>query len=266
VTWPGRFAGKTVVVTGASGDIGRAVVTAFAAEGAALGLVYGANRDAAEALARDPAVVPAGRAVALAGVDLTQPFATVGPAVHAACAELLATIGRCDALIALAGLHATPALWQKSLADVTATDLHAAFAIDTVGTFLFAQALAPALKSAKGSVVVMSSSAAFYGDDLGLAFAPAKAANAGLVKVLARVLAPEVRVNGIAPGGIDTGWLTTLEPAQRAHAADQTLVGRLGTPAEVAQAILELATNGYLTGHVLPLDGGIFPRSPRGGA
>jgi NAD(P)-dependent dehydrogenase (short-subunit alcohol dehydrogenase family) len=107
----------------------------------------------------------------------------------------------------------------------------------------------------------MSSSAALYGDTLGLAYAPAKAANAGLVKVLARVLAPDVRVNGIAPGGIASGWLASLDEAQRASAASQTLLGRLGEPAEVAQAIVELATNGYLTGQLLALDGGIFPRS-----
>jgi len=265
MTWPGRFAGKTVVVTGASGDLGRAVVAAFAAEGAALGLVYGKNRAAAEALTADPAVVPSGRAVAFAGVDLTAPPAKVGPAVHAACASLLDTLGRCDTLVALAGLHATPALWQKTLAEVTAEDLHAAFAVDTVGTFLFAQALAPALTAAKGSIVVTSSSAAFYGDVLGLAFAPAKSANAGLVKLLARVLAPDVRVNGVAPGGIASGWLSTLDDAQRAHAAEQTLLGRLGTPAEVAQAMVELATNTYLTGQVVALDGGIFPRPAKQG-
>jgi len=256
----GRYAGKAVVVTGASGDLGRAVVAAFAAEGAALGLVHGVNREAAEALVRDPSIVPSSRATALAGVDLLAPHGRVADDVQAACATLLATLGRCDALIALAGLPANPALWQKPFAEVTAVDLHAAFAVDTVGTFLFAQALASHLERAKGAIVVMSSSAALYGDTLGLAYAPAKSANAGLVKVLARVLAPAVRVNGIAPGGIETGWLASLDPAQRAHAAAQTLLGRLGTPAEVAQAILELATNGYLSGQVLALDGGIFPR------
>lgn len=261
---PGRFAGRSVVVTGASGDLGRAVVAAFAAEGAALGLVYGANRAAAEALVADRSIVPASCPVALAGVDLLAPHDQVGAGVRAACATLLDTLGRCDVLVALAGLPARPALWQKSLAEVTAADLHAAFAVDTVGTFLFAQALAPALSAARGAIVVMSSSAARYGDTLGLAYAPAKSANAGLVKVLARVLAPEVRVNGIAPGAIATGWLAALDEAQRAHAARQTLLGRLGTPAEVAQAILELAANGYLTGQLLALDGGIFPRPDRG--
>jgi NAD(P)-dependent dehydrogenase (short-subunit alcohol dehydrogenase family) len=259
-TVAGRFAGKSVIVTGASGDLGQAVVRAFALEGAALGLVYGSDRAAAEALAQDRSIVPASRAVVLAGVDLLAPHDRVAAGVRAACATLLDTLGRCDALIALAGLPARPDLWQKPFEAVTAGDLHAAFAVDTVGTFLFAQALAPELAKSRGAIVVMSSSAARYGDTLGLAYAPAKSANAGLVKLLARVLAPDVRVNGIAPGGIATGWLAALDDAQRKHAATQTLLGRLGTPDEVAQAILELATNGYLTGQLLALDGGIFPR------
>src|SRR5687768_13867287 len=154
----GRYAGKAVVVTGASGDLGRAVVAAFAAEGAALGLVHGANREAAQALARDPSIVPASRATALAGVDLLAPPERVADDVRAACATLLGTLGRCDALVALAGLPAIPALWQKPFADVTAADLHAAYSVDTVGTFLFAQALAPDLERANGAIVVMSSS------------------------------------------------------------------------------------------------------------
>ena len=257
----GRWKDKAVVVTGASGDLGRAVVRAFAAEGAALGLVHGPHgAEAATALAADRAIVPAGRTVALAGVDLRAPRERVAADVREACDALRTKLGRCDVLVALAGLPAEPVLWQKRFDEVTPEDLHAAFAVDTVGTFLFAQALAPALTRARGAIVVTSSSAARYGDVLGLAYAPAKSANAGLVKMLARVLAPAVRVNGIAPGGIDTGWVASLDDGQKAHAADQTLLGRLGTPAEVAGAILELAGNGYLNGQLLALDGGIFPR------
>jgi 3-oxoacyl-[acyl-carrier protein] reductase len=162
-------------------------------------------------------------------------------------------------LVALAGLPATPALWNKKLEEVTAADLHRAFAVDTVGTFLFAQAFAPALRKAKGAIVIMSSSAAFHGDVLGLAYAPAKSANRGLVKTLARVLAPDVRVNGIAPGGIDTGWLASLSDEDKRHSAQLTLLKRFGSPEEVAQTILALAAPGYANGQTLLLDGGVFP-------
>jgi len=191
--------------------------------------------------------------------DLLAPADRVRAGVEAARDTLITELGGCDALILLAGLPATPALWNKSLDQVSAQDLHDAFAVDTVGTFLFAQAFANALRKAHGSIVVTSSSAAFYGDVLGLAYAPAKSANAGLVKMLARVLAPEVRVNGIAPGGIDTGWLHSLSEADKAHASAQTLVRRLGKPEEIAQAILHLAAPGYANGQTLQLDGGVFP-------
>ncbi len=174
----------------------------------------------------------------------------------------MSDLGGVDCLVALAGLPAVPELWNKSFADVAPEDLHAAFAVDTVGTFLFAQALAPALKRTHGSIVVMSSSAAFYGDVWGLAYAPAKSANMGLVRMLARVLAPEVRVNGIAPGGIESAWLASLSDDGKAHAAAASLLGRLGTPDEVAEAIVRLASPGYLNGQILAFDGGIFPAGP----
>jgi 3-oxoacyl-[acyl-carrier protein] reductase len=251
-----RFAGRAVVVTGATGDIGPAVVRAFAAEGADIGIVYRTRVREAEALAAE--VRAAGRRATLAMVDLTASSPQLETAVREAAHAFERALGRVDVLVGLAGLRATESLWQKRFEDVTASDLHAAFAIDTVGTFLFAQALAPALRRTRGAVVVMSSAAAFHGDTLGLAFAPAKSANAGLVKLLARVLAPDVRVNGVAPGAIDSAWMETLSAAQRAEAAAAPLLGRVGKPEEVARVILDLSAPGYVNGQVLAVDGGIL--------
>jgi NAD(P)-dependent dehydrogenase (short-subunit alcohol dehydrogenase family) len=250
------------VITGASGEIGHVVAHAFAREGASLGLVAGRRRAALDPLVAELRAAHPDRTIAVADADLLAGEAEVAAGVRAACGALRSALGHIDMLIALAGLPATPALWNKKFADVTPHDLHAAFAVDTVGTFLFAQALAADLRAAQGSIVVMSSAAAFHGDVWGLAYAPAKSANAGLVKVLARVLAPDVRVNGIAPGGIDTGWLETLPADGRAHAADQTLLRRVGRPEEVAQAIMDLAAPGYANGQTLLLDGGVFPPAP----
>jgi NAD(P)-dependent dehydrogenase (short-subunit alcohol dehydrogenase family) len=259
---PGVFADRAVVITGASGDIGRAVAHAFAHEGARLGLVAGKRREALDPLVAELDGLHPGRTFAVAEADLLTPVDRVRERVEAARDTLLAALGGADALIALAGLPATPALWNKRFEEVTADDLHRAFAVDTVGTFLFAQAFGPALARARGAIIVMSSAAAFHGDVWGLAYAPAKSANAGLVKVLARVLAPDVRVNGIAPGGIDTGWLASLTPEEQRHSAGQTLVRRFGRPEEVAQAILDLAAPGYANGQTLLLDGGVFPPVP----
>jgi 3-oxoacyl-[acyl-carrier protein] reductase len=253
---------KRVVITGSSGDIGHAVARAFVATGASLGLVGGKNAAALEAQALELRALPQAPRVATATVDLLAPPATVGPRAHAACDALVKELGGCDALVALAGYPASPALWNRPFAQITAEDLHAVYAVDTVGAFLFAQGLAPALTAAKGTIVIMASSAAFHGDVWGLAYAPAKSANAGLVKVLARVLAPSVRVNGIAPGGIATAWLQSLDAAGRRHAEAQPLVKRLGTPEEVADAIVFLASPGYTNGQTLLMDGGVFPPAP----
>jgi len=251
-----RFDGKAVVITGASGDIGRVVARAFAAEGARLGLVGGRNAGA---------LAPEFPEAAITSCELLAPADRVRGEVERARDEVLAKLGGCDALVLLAGLPANPALWNKTLDQVSAQDLHDAYAVDTVGTFLFAQALAKELRASKGAIVVTSSSAAFYGDVLGLAYAPAKAANAGLVKLLARVLAPDVRVNGIAPGGIDTGWLASLSSEDKEHGEDQTLLKRFGTPDEVARVILDLAEPGYMNGQTIQIDGGVFPSpAPKG--
>ncbi len=254
----GRFEDQGVVITGATGDLGVVVARAFADEGARLGLVYGHDRAGAESLVRD--LTRGARVPAIAGANLALPPGTVEASIREAAKSLEHALGRVDVLVALAGLTATSELWQRPFEAITAADLHLAFSIDTVGTFLFAQALAPALRRAKGAIVVTSSSAALYGDTLGIAFAPAKSANAGLVKLLARVLAPDVRVNGMAPGGIATAWVETLTPEQRKAAAAQSLLDRFGEPAEVARLVLDLAAPGYLNGQVLAFDGGIFPK------
>lgn len=259
---PFAFENKAVVITGASGDIGRVVARAFAKAGARLGLVAGKRREALNPLVAELADLYPGRTVAVADADLLTPVERVADVVQAARDTLLAALGGADVLVALAGLPATPALWNKRLDEVTAADLHTAFAVDTVGTFLFAQAFGPALARAQGSIVIMSSSAAFHGDVWGLAYAPAKSANRGLVKMLARVLAPDVRVNGIAPGGIETGWLASLSDEGKRQSATLTLLKRFGQPEEVAQAILDLAAPGYANGQTLLLDGGVFPPPP----
>lgn len=258
----GAFEGRSVVITGASGDLGHAVAHAFAAEGARLGLVAGRRPAALHALIAELASKHPGRTFAASAADLLTPAEDVAAQVASARDTLLEALGGADVLIALAGLPATPLLWNKRFDEVTAEDLHQAFAVDTVGTFLFAQAFAGALAAANGSIVIMSSAAAFHGDVWGLAYAPAKSANAGLVKTLARVLAPHVRVNGVAPGGIDTGWLASLTEEERRHSAGQTLLERFGQPAEVARAILDLAAPGYLNGQTILLDGGVFPPAP----
>ena len=111
------------------------------------------------------------------------------------------------------------------------------------GTFFLAQAAAPALREAHGTLVIVEDVASFQAWTSFPAHSAAKAAQAMLTRVLARALAPEVRVCGVAPGPV------AVEPGQEARRAAETLLGRVGSPEDVADAVAYLAGAGFVTGH-----------------
>jgi pteridine reductase len=125
-------------------------------------------------------------------------------------------------------------------------------ALDTTakGAFFTAQAAAPALRESRGTLVMVEDVAAYQPWP---SFAPhcaAKAAQAMLTRVLARALAPEVRVCGVAPGPV------AVEPGQEERRAAETLLGRVGSPDDVADAVVFLARADFVTGATLVVDGG----------
>ena len=133
---------------------------------------------------------------------------------------------------------------------VTEEDWDAAAGATAKGAFFVAQAAAPHLRTS-GGVVVMIEDVAGY--QAWPSFAPhcaAKAAQAMLTRVLARALAPEVRVCGVAPGPV------AVDEEQVARRAAETALGRVGSPDDVADAVLFLAGAGYVTGATLVVDGG----------
>jgi pteridine reductase len=126
----------------------------------------------------------------------------------------------------------------------------AAFGATAKGSFFVTQAAAPHLREARGVVVMIEDVAAYQPWP---SFAPhcaAKAAQAMLTRVFARALAPEVRVCGVAPGPV------AVEPDQEERRAAETLLGRVGTPDDVAEAVLFLAGADFVTGTTLVVDGG----------
>jgi len=138
----------------------------------------------------------------------------------------------------------------KQIAAVTEADWDAATGATAKGTFFLAQAAAPHLRSSRGTLVIVEDVAAYRPWP---SFAPhcaAKAAQAMLTRVLAKALAPEVRVCGVAPGPV------AVEPGQEERRAAETLLGRIGTPGDVADAVVYLAGAGYVTGTTLVVDGG----------
>ena len=118
------------------------------------------------------------------------------------------------------------------------------------------QALAPALKRCRGAVVNTVSVAAFGGGGSSTAYATAKAGLAGRTRELARGLAPDVRVNGIAPGYVNSPWECSFGDIHAVARAEVPLA-RVGEPADYAEVIVYLCAGGaYVTGEIVPVTGG----------
>jgi len=129
--------------------------------------------------------------------------------------------------------------------------------VNLMSAFWMTQALAPALRAAGGAVVNTVSVAAFGGGASSGAYATAKAALAGLTRELARGLAPAVRVNGIAPGFVNSSWECSFGDLE-ARARESVPLGRVGQPEEYAEVIVYLCAGApYVTGEVLPVTGGL---------
>ena len=151
-----------------------------------------------------------------------------------------------DLLVNAAGEGFAP----KPFEEVDEADWDAAFGATAKGSFFVTQAAAPALREARGCVVMIEDVAAYQPWPAFAAHSAAKAAQAMLTRVLARALAPEVRVCGVAPGPV------AIERVQQERRAAETLLGRVGSPDDVAEAVLYLAGASFVTGTTLVVDGG----------
>jgi pteridine reductase len=170
---------------------------------------------------------------------------------HALVERALSELGGLDLVV-----HAAADPFNRQpVADVTEEDFAAAFGVTTVGTMFLAQAAAPALKESHGAIVVIEDVAAYQPWPGFIAHSAAKAAQGMLTRTLAIALAPEVRVNGVAPGTVAD------DPAEEERQATRTLLGRSGSPDDVAAAVVYLATASFVTGTTLVVDGGRLAKS-----
>ncbi len=239
----------TVLVTGASGGIGRAIAEAFLASGHRVALHY--HLGEAEAVR---AVEEArGRRLSALAVraDLRRE-----DEVSAMIGRVRQTFGPVEVLINNAGV----ALPQKLLTDCTATEWDGVFHINVRGMFLVTKAALPDMIAKKsGSIVNISSMWGVTGGSCEAAYSASKAAVIGLTKSLAKEVAPSgVRVNCIAPGFICTAMNAGLSQDDVEAIRLETPLETLGTPEDVANAALFLALGGarFVTGQVLCVDGG----------
>ena len=155
-------------------------------------------------------------------------------------------LGGLDLLVNAAGEGFVP----KRVEELTDDDWDAAFGATAKGSFFVTQAAAPHLRASHGCVVMIEDVAAYQPWPSFADHSAAKAAQAMLTRVLARALAPEVRVCGIAPGPV------AVEPEQEERRAAETLLRRIGSPEDVAAAVVYLAGASFVTGTTLVVDGG----------
>ena len=160
--------------------------------------------------------------------------------------KALAELGRLDLVVHAAGAGFVPV----RLEDVTEELWDEALGVTAKGTLFLAQAAAPALRESRGCMVIVEDVASYQAWSSFPPHSAAKAAQAMLTRVLARVLAPHVRVCGVAPGPV------AVEAGQEERRAAETLLGRIGSPADVANAVAYLANASYVTGSTLVVDGG----------
>lgn len=235
---------KTVLVTGASRGIGRATAAAFARKGYRVCINYRQHRAEAEELAAQ--LRADGAEAEVFGADVAD---------AAAVREMVRQAGNVDVLVNNAGIAG-----QRLFTDVTEEEWNRMLAVNLTGLFHCAQVVLPGMLHRKeGKIIAVSSMWGITGGSCEVAYSAAKAGVIGLVKALAKELGPSnIQVNCVAPGVIDTDMNHALSIADREALCEETPLMRMGTPEDVARAILFLAGPGgdFMTGQVLSPNGG----------
>jgi 3-oxoacyl-[acyl-carrier protein] reductase len=234
--------GHTALVTGASRGIGAAIAMALAEAGAAVAVNYRERADEADAVVARIRQF-GGRATGIAA-DVSQ-AAAVAKMVDLAGSAL----GPIDILVNNAGLAIV-----RSIDDLTENDFDLTIAVNLKSAFLCTQAVLPAMRAKKwGRIVNISSGAARGAGAIGVHYNASKAGMEGLTRgYAARLVKEGITVNAVAPSLIETDMMRG-----RSDLARNIPLGRLGQPSEVAQAVLMVLGNDYMTGQTIILNGGM---------
>lgn len=243
VTAAGDLSGKVALVTGSSSGIGEATARQFAAAGASVVVNSRSNPEAGERIAAE-----------LEGAIHVQADVTSEDDVARLVATTLEAFGRLDVLVNNAGTTEVIAHHHLERADLSVW--RRIFDVNVFGTWALSVAAMDALRSSRGSIVNLSSIAGLRPTGSSIPYAASKAALNHMTLLLAKVVGPEVRVNAVAPGLIDTPWTQDWDDI-RAFVGAVAPLRRSGTPDDVAVLVLALATSPYVTGQIVAVDGGL---------
>jgi 3-oxoacyl-[acyl-carrier protein] reductase len=243
---------RAALITGASSGIGRAAAVALARAGFDVMINYSTNEGGARETARQAEAC--GTRAALCACDVSD-----DAAARAMLATVEARFGRLDALVNNAGT--TTNVRPTDFEAMTSDEWDRVFAVNVRGLFQVTRAAAPLLKRARGSIVNTASIVGLRPGPQPLPYAASKAAVINLTRLLALNLAPEIRVNAVAPGWIAGDWMERMLKDKyqdlMARRAKATPLGRCATPDDVAEVMVSLITgHRFVTGEVVVIDGG----------
>jgi len=242
-----RFVGQTVLITGSSSGIGAATARMFAASGATVVINSVTSVDAGRSLAAE-----------LPGATYVQADVADESDASRLVDEVVSTHGRLDILVNNAGT--TAVIPHSDLESASPDVWRRIFDTNVFGTWQVTVAAVPHLRaSGRGQVLNVSSVAGERPLGSSVPYACSKAAVSHMTRLLANVLGPEIRVNAVAPGLVDTPW-TADWSLVREFVKAQAPMQRSASPEDVAEVILGLARSSYVTGEVVLVDGGISLR------
>jgi len=239
--------GKVALITGGGTGIGREIALSFAREGAGVAVNY--SRSEKEAMGTAQEIQNLGVTALAIKADVSQ-----DAQVRGMMDKVMEEFGRLDILVNSAGT--TTFVSAADLEALTEEMWDRTLAVNLKGTFFCCRAAVPAMKGNDGgSIINISSIAGTTGIGSSMAYCASKAGVICLTKSLARTLAPEIRVNTIAPGFVDSRWTADWPEFRKMH-EEATPMKRVAVPGDIAEAALFLVHSDFVTGQVIVVDGG----------
>jgi 3-oxoacyl-[acyl-carrier protein] reductase len=239
--------GRTAIITGGSTGIGRAIALKLASNGVNIAINY------SKSLLEAQKTIDEVKKLGVQG-EIYQANVSNSIEVEEMCKRVIEDFGKVDILVNNAGTTNYVAL--EDLHGLLDEYWDNAFNVNVKGAFYTSRCCQEELKKNNGCIINITSIAGFNGMGSSIAYSASKAAGISLTKSLAHVFAPEVRVNSIAPGIVQTRWVEGQEDHIKKY-SDGTPLGRVATPEDVAEMASAIIQGGdFITGQTVVVDGG----------